>query len=131
MVSGITQSNTLLATQDIDMRQNRYNVTFWTPENQSNSYPRNDRTASINPLAMQFYRSTDFIRLQDVTLNYRFPAESLKKLKINSLELFTNLKNLYTQTDWIGLDPEFSNTDSQQTAIPQTATILLGLKLSI
>ncbi|CAH8284086.1 TonB-linked SusC/RagA family outer membrane protein [Mariniflexile fucanivorans] len=131
MVSGITQSNALLATQDIDMRQNRYNVTFWTPDNQSNSYPRNDRTASVNPRAMQFYRSTDFIRLQDVTLNYRFPSEALKKLKINSLELFTNIKNLYTSTDWIGLDPEFSNTDGQQTAAPQTTTILLGLKIRI
>ena len=131
MVSGITQSNTLLYTQDNDLRENRYNVDFWTPENLSNTYPRNDRTASVNPRSMGFYRSTDFIRLQDVTLNYKFPSETLKKLKIENLELFANIKNLYTQTDWIGLDPEFSNSASQQTAVPQTTSYLLGLKISL
>lgn len=131
MVSGITQSNSLLATQDIDLRQNRYNVTFWTPENQSNTYPRNDRTASVNTRAIGFYRSTDFIRLQDVTLSYKLPSELLKKLNISNLEFFTNIKNLYTSTDWIGLDPEFSNSDSQQTAAPQTLSVLLGLKLGL
>ncbi|MFB9057370.1 SusC/RagA family TonB-linked outer membrane protein [Mariniflexile ostreae] len=131
MVSGITQSNTLLYTQDNDLRENRYNVAFWTPENKSNTYPRNDRTASVNQRSMGFYRSTDFIRLQDVTLNYQFPSETLKKLKIENLELFANIKNLYTKTDWIGLDPEFSNSASQQTAVPQTTSFLLGLKISI
>lgn len=131
MVSGMTQSNELLYTQDNDLRENRYDVTFWTPENQSNTYPRNDRTASVNPRSMKFYRNTDFIRLQDVTLNYRFPSETLKKFKIDNLELFTNIKNLYTQTDWIGLDPEFSDTSGRQTAVPQTTSFLLGLKISL
>ncbi|MCL5130506.1 TonB-dependent receptor [Algibacter sp. L4_22] len=131
MVSGITQANTLLYTNDIDLRENRYNVAFWTPENQSNTYPRNDRSANVNQRSMQFYRSTDFIRLQDITLNYKFPSDALQKLNISNLELFANIKNLYTKTDWIGLDPEFSNSSSQQTAVPQTTSFLLGLKLSI
>ncbi|MEP3836419.1 MAG: TonB-dependent receptor [Algibacter sp.] len=131
MVSGITQANTLLYTQDLDLRENRYDVEFWTPENQSNSYPRNDRTASVNPRSMQFYRSTDFIRLQDITLNYKFKSETLERLKIDNLEIFANIKNLYTATDWIGLDPEFSNTSSQQTAVPQTTSFLMGLKISL
>lgn len=131
MVSGITQANELLATQDLDLRQNRYNVPFWTPENQSNDYPRNDATANVNQRGVQFYRSTDFVRIQDVTLNYRIPSELVKRLKINSLELYTNIKNLYTFTNWIGLDPEFSTSSSQQTAVPQTKSILLGVKISL
>ncbi|GAA3619280.1 SusC/RagA family TonB-linked outer membrane protein [Flavivirga jejuensis] len=135
MVSGITYSNELLYTNDIDLRENRYNVPFWTPENQSNSYPRNDRHANVNPRSMKFYRSTDFIRLQDITINYQFPSETLKKFKIENLELFANIKNLYTNTDWIGLDPEFyaptSGGVSRQTAAPQTTSFLLGLKVSL
>lgn len=131
MVSGITQSNTLLYTNDIDLRENRYDVEFWTPENQSNSYPRNDRSASVNPLSANFYRSTDYIRLQDITLSYRVPEKTLNKLKINTLEFYTNIKNLYTHTDWIGLDPEFSSSSSEQTAVPQTCSLLLGLKIGL
>ena len=135
MVSGISEANELLYTQDVDLRQNRYDVPFWTPENQSNNYSRNDRHANVNSRSMEFYRSTDFIRLQDVTLNYRFPSEALKKLKITNLELYTNIKNMYTQTNWIGLDPEFigktSSGDSRQTAVPQTMSVLLGLKISL
>ena len=131
MVSGITQSNQLLYTNDIDLRENRYDVDFWTPENQSNSYPRNDRHASVNPLSAKFYRSTDYIRLQDITLSYKVPDKTLNKLNINNLEFYTNIKNLYTHTDWIGLDPEFSNSSSQQTAVPQTFSLLLGLKIGL
>ncbi|WP_273277582.1 SusC/RagA family TonB-linked outer membrane protein [Maribacter polysiphoniae] len=131
MVSGITQSNQLLYTNDIDLRQNRYDVNFWTPENQSNSYPRNDRSASVNPLSAKFYRSTDYIRLQDISINYKLPAKTLQKLNLTNLEIFANIKNLYTHTDWIGLDPEFSNSSSQQTAVPQTSSLLLGLKIGL
>ena len=131
MVSGISRANSLLYTNDIDLRQNRYDVTFWTPENQINTYPRNGSHSDVNSRGIDFYRSTDFIRLQDVTLNYRFPSETLDKLKLTNLELFTNIKNLYTETDWIGLDPEFSSSDSQQTAAPQTMSIMLGLKVSL
>ncbi|MDE3740926.1 SusC/RagA family TonB-linked outer membrane protein [Maribacter polysaccharolyticus] len=131
MVSGITQSNTLLSTNDIDLRQNRYNVDFWTAENQSNSYPRNDKSANVNPLSASFYRSTDYIRLQDITLNYRLPSQLLEKMNVTNLEIFANIKNLYTHTDWIGLDPEFSTSSSRQTAVPQTTTFLLGLKIGL
>lgn len=131
MVSGITQSNQLLYTNDIDLRENRYDVNFWTPENQSNSYPRNDRSASVNPLSAKFYRSTDYIRLQDISINYKLPAKTLQKLNLTNLEIFANIKNLYTHTDWIGLDPEFSNSSSQQTAVPQTSSLLLGLKIGL
>ncbi|MGJ8734722.1 MAG: SusC/RagA family TonB-linked outer membrane protein [Cellulophaga sp.] len=127
MVSGITKSNTLLATNDLDLRENRYNVDFWTPENQSNTYPRNDRSGSVNPLSIGFYRSADFIRLQDVTLSYKVRNKTLEKLKINNLEFYTHARNLYTHTDWIGLDPEFSS----QTAVPQTFSLLLGLKVGL
>jgi len=52
-------------------------------------------------------------------------------MKIQNLEFLANIRNLYTFTDWVGLDPEFSNSTSQQTAVPQTTSFLLGLKLSL
>lgn len=131
MVSGITQSNELLDTNDMDLRQNRYNVDFWTAENQSNLYPRNDQSAEVNPLSMDFYQKTNYFRLQDITFNYKLPQDILDKMKVTNLEVFANIKNIYTNTDWVGLDPEFSTSSSKQTAVPQTSSFLLGLKISI
>lgn len=125
-VHGITKANTLLYTNDLDMRQNRYNVDFWTAENQSNKYPRNDAHSKVNKYSMPFYRKADYIRLQDVSLNYTLPKSMVSKLKVNQLDVFVNIKNLATWTDWKGLDPEFDD----QKAVPQTRTYMMGVKLS-
>lgn len=126
-VTGITKSNELLSTGDLDYRQNRYNVEFWTPENQSNVYPRNASGSDVNPLDMPFYRSADFIRLRDIYLGYSVPDKLLSRFRVNNLEVYMNIKNLVTITDWVGLDPEFSN----QTAVPQTASYLFGLNIGL
>ncbi|WP_372774256.1 SusC/RagA family TonB-linked outer membrane protein [Mangrovibacterium sp.] len=126
-VVGITKENELLYTNDNDMRLNRYNVTFWTPENMSNIYPRNDAHASVNKYSMPFYRKADFLRIQDISLSYKVPKILIEKYKINNVEVFANIKNLATWTDWVGLDPEFSD----QTAVPQTATVLFGVKIGL
>jgi TonB-linked SusC/RagA family outer membrane protein len=125
-VTGITDKNTMFSTSDNDLRQNRYNVKFWTEENQSNVYPRNDSNSEVNPKSMGFYRSTDYIRLQDISLSYAMPKAILSKLKIEKLEIFANAKNVAIWTDWVGLDPEFDD----QKAVPQTQTYLMGIKLS-
>jgi TonB-linked SusC/RagA family outer membrane protein len=126
-IVGITKSNSLLGTNDLDLRQNRYNVTFWTAENQSNEYSRNDKSANVNPKSMSFYRSTDFLRLQDISLSYRLPKQKTDLYKLNNVEVFMNIKNLAIWTDWIGLDPEFDD----QKAVPQTATYMFGVKIGI
>ena len=126
-VSGITKRNELLSTNDNDLRRNRFDVEFWTPENNSNVYPRNDATSDINPFEMDFYQSADFIRLQDVTLSYTLPKVFVNKYKLDNVRLFASGRNLATWTDWDGLDPEFSN----QRAVPQTSTILFGINIGI
>jgi TonB-linked SusC/RagA family outer membrane protein len=126
-VSGVTKRNELLGTNDNEMRLNRYNVDFWTPENNSNEYPANERSSDINKFGMDFYRSADFIRLQDVTLSYTLPKVLVNRYKLDNVKLFVNAKNLATWTNWVGLDPEFSD----QTAIPQTKSFLFGVNISL
>ena len=109
------------------MRLNRYNVEFWTPENKSNEYPANKSQSEINKFGMEFYRSADFIRLQDVTLSYALPKILVNKYRLNNVKLFVNVKNLATWTSWVGLDPEFSD----QTAVPQTRSFLFGVNIGL
>jgi hypothetical protein len=89
---------------------------------------------------MPFYRNADFLRLQDVSLSYQIPVGTVNKLKLNNVEVFANIRNLATWTSWVGLDPEFSRMIPNpgagspmimetQTAVPQTATYLFGVKI--
>lgn len=126
-VSGITKSNELLGTNDNEMRLNKYNVVFWTPENGSNEYPRNDQGSQVNKFNMNFYRNADFIRLQDITLSYTLPKVLVNTYRLNNVRLFVNAKNLATWTSWVGLDPEFSD----QTAVPQTRSVLFGINIGL
>ena len=135
-VVGISKENELLKTNDYDLRHNRYNVSFWTAENHSNLYPRNGATSSVNKLQMNFYRNADFVRLQNISLGYKLPGSLIQRLKLKRVEVFANIKNLYTWTDWVGLDPEFSkhgdvSESSAQTSVPQTATYLFGVKIDL
>ncbi|MDR0657756.1 MAG: TonB-dependent receptor [Mediterranea sp.] len=122
---GRTAKNNLRDVNGNSYAQNKMMIEFWTPENPINSYPKNQLNNGVNPEGAGFYEKTDFIRLQDVTLSYKFPKRWMDKAGINRLELYTNLKNFYTWTKWTGLDPEFIGS---QRAAPQLRSIILGVK---
>jgi TonB-linked SusC/RagA family outer membrane protein len=125
-IYGINRPNSFLSTNDQDLRYNRYPVAFWTPENMSNEYPRNDRTQNTNSYGVDFYRDASFLRIQEVTLSYDFPKTILDRIGFANFQLYANIKNPLTITSWEGLDPEFSS----QLDRPQNMTYLFGMKFS-
>lgn len=109
-------------------RDNKWNLQWWTPENTDTFLPEN-REGS-NPHNANFFgriNNVSFIRLNDVYLGYRVPEAVLKRIGFARLEVFGNVQNLWTITNYIGLDPEFS-TDWQT---PLARTFIAGLKLSL
>ncbi|RYE26901.1 MAG: hypothetical protein EOP45_02955 [Sphingobacteriaceae bacterium] len=46
------------------------------------------------------------MRLQDVSLSYRFTGKFTEKLKIQNLNVYLSGRNLATWTKWEGWDPE-------------------------
>lgn len=125
---GQTANNWLYDVSHNSYRQNRLMVDFWTPENPTNKYPKNSLDTSVNPMGAGFYEKTDFLRVQDITLGYRIPQRWLKKISLNRLEVYMNIKNLATWTSWTGLDPEFI---SDQQSTPQVRSFTFGLKLDL
>jgi TonB-linked SusC/RagA family outer membrane protein len=123
---GINKVNDFLSTNDQDLRYNRYPVEYWTAENMSNSYSRNDRTQNTNSYGVDFYRDANFIRIQEVTLSYDFPKTVLDRIGFSNLNMYVNVKNPLTITNWKGLDPEFDD----QLDKPQNMTYLFGMKFS-
>jgi len=99
---------------------------YWTPTNTDAIYRQlfqNDQRSS----SRYFQRS--FVRLQDVSLSYDLPKESLTGLGIHDIRIFASGKNLYTWTKWLGGDPELGNGLSQ-TDYPLLRTFTLGLNLT-
>lgn len=122
-VQGVTRSNQLLGTNQVfsDVRRNTVARVYWTPETPINDYPSNSNNS--NPLAVPFYEDASFIRLKDLTLSYDFPIAAARRLGSESLRLYVNGRNLWTRTQWSGLDPELAG----QRAVPLEKVITGGL----
>lgn len=77
-------------------------IDFWSPDNTDARY-------QAIPLASHYgdrYTQRNFIRLQDVSLSYKFPQHMLRNSFIQNLILYVSGKNLATLTNWPGWDPE-------------------------
>ena len=125
---GVTARNSLKDVGGVSWRENQLEKVFWTPENPINTYPKNDLNGSVNPLKAGFYEKANFLRVQDVSLAYRFPERVTQRVKMQRLELYLNINNLATWTSWTGLDPEFIDN---QRATPKTRSFLLGLRFDL
>lgn len=53
-----------------------------------------------------FVEDGSFTRLRYVTLSYRFPTDVLEKFSLTGLELYVTGRNLFTITNYSGVDPE-------------------------
>jgi hypothetical protein len=82
---------------------------YWTPTNGVNN-----ATGVYNSPAVSsgIYQSRSFVRLQDVSLSYRFSSALLRTLKFQSAQIYIASKNPYVWTGWQGWDPETGTSNS-------------------
>lgn len=99
---------------------------FWTPDNESNTYPSAYFSGDSRFLGLQ---SRAFVRIQDLSVAYSFNGEWLKKNQINSLRVFVTGRNLATFTKWVGGDPE-TGTTVQSNTFPVATTYSIGANVS-
>lgn len=101
---------------------------YWTPENPSNSVPRiNYNNAAFN---YGFPKTREFVRLQDVSLSYVFPADMLKHSPIAALKVYASAKNLLTFSSWEGLDPESGTVFAGVSSFPVFKIVTLGVNVT-
>ncbi len=95
----------------------------WLPDNGVNDAP-----AVYNYPRIQSgnYQDRSFVRLQDMSLTYRFDKEKIKLAKIEGLQLSLSGKNLYTWTKWDGYDPEIGGA-----TLPLMRSFSLGIKVDL
>lgn len=65
-----------------------------------------------------------FVRLQNISLSYNFPLETVQKIGLNNLRLYLQGQNLFTITNYVGPDPEGGSL-----SIPPLRRLALGVQV--
>jgi hypothetical protein len=94
-----------------DGSKNNYHqdrINRWTPENQNTNEPRmtvNDPNGN-GKFSDRYISDGSYIRLRNITLGYTLPTTLLSKARISNLRVFVSGDNIWTSTQYKGLDPE-------------------------
>lgn len=97
--------NTPRLLRDDNSIRNNYlsGIDFWSPDHPDGKYPRSIVSATLNP---PLFQNRSFVRLQDVSLSYKFSGKLIERMKLQNLNVFVSGRNLATWTKWDGWDPE-------------------------
>ena len=74
-----------------------------------------------------FLYKTDYLKLKNLTIGYTLPERLTRKVGIGSLRIFLTGDNLFTITDYPGIDPEFTDNMNYYANLRQY-TIGLNIK---
>ena len=80
----------------------------WTEDNKDAHYARLialDQSSTTRN-SDRYVFETSYLRLKNISLSYELPHRWLKKISLQSAQLFASASNLWTWTNWPGLDPE-------------------------
>lgn len=105
---------------DIEGFYRAFNVTErvyderWHGEGTSNSMPRvSFKGASNNKYpSSRFLEDGSYLRLKNLQLGYTIPGKIVSRLHIKSLRIYLTGQNLWTLTNYTGLDPEMHVSDN-------------------
>jgi TonB-linked SusC/RagA family outer membrane protein len=101
----------------------------WTPDNPSQTLPRiyvADGYAPVQSYASTYFlKEASFMRLKNVQLGYTLPAALMKKLTMKSARLYFTADNVFTISNFPGLDPERVG-DGNYVTYPQLRTFTFG-----
>lgn len=107
----------------------------WTGEGTTND-ARNPRYSFTDPnqntrVSDRYVEDGSFVKIKDVQLGYTLPANTLKRLGVNKVRVYAQVKNAFTFTKYSGYDPEISggifDTGIDRGAYPQARTWSFGI----
>ncbi|MCF8227112.1 MAG: SusC/RagA family TonB-linked outer membrane protein [Bacteroidales bacterium] len=109
----------------------------WDAEGSTNEVARltsTDPNSNLSRFSDYFLADGSFFRIKNLQVGYSIPIEN-KVTGINSLRIYVGSQNLFTLTDYTGLNPEFTNDNVLESGIdysnyPAARTFLGGIKIS-
>ncbi len=101
----------------------------WTPENPYNSkYPllRNNANGKNDIASDAFVHNAAYFRCKNIQLGYTIPRDVTRKFFVENLKVYASIDNLFTITDFPGLDPEVG----ANVGYPSVRQYSIGLNIS-
>ena len=103
----------------------------WTPENRYTNVPALKTVSNNwNSNSTRNLFNNSYLRMKNITLAYNFPQPMIKKISLNSLQLFVQADNLLTFSKNQGLDPEQGITGLTYYRYPAMRSISGGVNVS-
>jgi len=134
-VSGVEKYNDLKKIIDYDTRPFNHStatLNAWHGEGTSNTMPRstfNDNGSSR--VSSIFVEDASYCRLKNIEIGYTLPAIFGKSnAALKSVRVYVSAQNLFTITNYTGLDPESVNMIDQGT-YPQSKAFLFGVNIKL
>jgi len=106
----------------------------WTFENQDSEMFRAGGAGQTGYYSDYYIEDGSYLRLKTVALSYSIPPKVLRSILVKSLSVSVSAQNLYTWTNYSGMDPEVSVRNSALTpnfdysAYPRANTLVFGLR---
>lgn len=120
-------------------RSKRVLYDSWTPERANAKLPILDENDAISSRpSTYFIEDGSYLRLKNVQLAYTFPSSLISKIGLSDCRLYIQGQNMWTATQYSGLDPELSlrGNNNQQIGVdegifPTPKTVIVGLNLGL
>lgn len=130
-VQGVDRYNDLKQIINFDSRPFNSMVSVldsWNGPGTSNTLPRvtfnNNGGGNVSSV---FVEDASYLRLKNIEVGYTF---DVKKIGVKNVRLYASGQNLFTVTDYTGLDPESTSLIDKGT-YPQSKAFIIGLKINL
>ena len=103
----------------------------WRGPGTSNVMPRaifGDPNNNARP-SDRYIEDGSYLRLKNVNLGYNIPVESFGNSLFRSAKVYFSGQNLFTLTDYSGIDPEVGVNGIDLNTFPLTRTFTVGVNL--
>ncbi|MCI0707764.1 MAG: hypothetical protein L0Y80_09820 [Ignavibacteriae bacterium] len=107
---------------------------YWSPTNTDAANPQPRLfTANGSQHSTRYLQDGSYLRLKQATIGYTLPATLFGNIRAR---IYAQGTNLFTETNFLGQDPEAATTGNIQSAdvffqLPQARTIIFGLDLTL
>ncbi|WP_240920157.1 SusC/RagA family TonB-linked outer membrane protein [Sphingobacterium chungjuense] len=131
-VKGVDRYNDGMRIVDFDSRPFNYTTRMldaWNGEGSTNSLPRVAfEDTGVSRFSSLYIEDASYLRLKNVELGYSF-RQLPERWGISNARVYVSGQNLYTWTNYTGLDPENTELIDRGT-YPQAKTFLFGVNLT-
>lgn len=109
----------------------------WTPDNPSNTMFKTKGQGPSGYLSDRTVEDGSYLRLKTLSFSYDMPKKWLKSMRLKGININVSAQNLFTITNYSGMDPEVSVMKGPLTpgfdfcGYPQAKTITVGLRLTL